>query len=511
MQKIHNIKSFLIEKKVWVLFVIVGLFVLYMFFGRGPKINISILESTFGTLRETVRATGQVVSLTDLNLSFNKQGVVKNVNVKVGDKVKKGQILASLNAGSEYAKVIEARGALASAKAKLKKTIEGASTEEIKLAEVALNNAKRDLENTKNTQNTLVDNAYSNLLNSTPEVTLVGSGSYTTPTITGFYKSKEQGEISLSVYSTGSGVNFSLSGLASGTGTVSSTSPQALGNTGLYILFPNVSNIAGSNWTITLPNKNASDYLTNLNAYESALKTQTASVSSAESLVAQREAELAIKQAKARNSDIELGEADVLSAEGRLAQASASYEENIIRAPENGTITKIEIKSGEIANANAVAIVLQDIENLYIEADINESNISKLKLNQIVDVSIDALGDLTTQSGFVSQIDPSSITTDGVVNYKIKVSLNSQDINIRAGMNAEITVVIFEKNDVLSVPQASILQKEGKSFVNLITNEKKKKYIEQEVITGAFGDGNMIEIISGLQKEAKIAIVEVLK
>lgn len=511
MQKIHNIKDFLLKKKVWVLVVIVAIFIGYFMFGRGPKVNISILNSTFGTLRETVRATGQVTSLTDLNLSFSKQGLVKNVNAYVGKKVKKGEILASLSAGSEYAKVIEARGSLASTKAKLKKILEGATNEEITLAQVALDNAKRDLENTKNTQATLVNNAYNNVLNSTIEATLVGSGSYTEPTISGVYRLKQEGDINLSVYNTGSGINFSISGIVSGTGFVSTSNPQPLGDTGLYILFSDTTNIAGSSWLISLPNKSATDYLTNFNAYESALKTQTASISSAESLVAQREAELAIKKASARTSDVELAEADVLSAEGRLAQAEAVYEENIIRAPENGTITKVDIKPGELANASEVAIVLQDVENLYIEADINESNISNLKLNQPVDISIDALGNTLPLKGVISQIDPSSVSTDGVVNYKIKVALSAQDPNIRPGMNAEITILVFEKIDVISVPKASLISREGKTYLNIITNEKKQKYIETEVFLGAEGDGNMIEVVSGLTRDSKVAIVEIVK
>lgn len=511
MQKINNIKDFLLKKKMWVLVVIVMLIIGYFMFGRGPKVNVSILSSTFGTLKETVRATGQVTSLTDLDLSFNKQGVVKYVNVRVGDKVKKGQLLASLSSGSEYASVVQARGALASAKAKLKKTLEGATNEEITLSQVSLDNAKRDLENTKNTQNTLVGNAYSNLLNSTPEATPTGSGSSSPITLSGFYNLNKEGEMNVNVYSTGSGINFSFSGISNGGGVVSTTNPQPLGNTGLYILFSTTTNISGTSYTIALPNKNATDYLTNLNAYESALKTKTASISSAESLVTQREAELAIKKASARTSDVELAEADVLSAEGRLAQAEAVYEENIIRAPAGGTITKVNIKNGELTNAQSVAIVLQDVENLYIEADINESNISNLKLNQAVEVSIDALASDIPFSGFISEIDPSSVSSDGVVNYKIKVALSVQDPNIRPGMNAEITVLIFEKADVLSIPKATIISRDGKNYVNVITNEKKSKYIEREITLGEEGDGSTVEVLTGLNKEEKIAIVEVLK
>ena len=68
-------------------------------------------------------------------------------------------------------------------------------------------------------------------------------------------------------------------------------------------------------------------------------------------------------------------------------------------------------------------------------------------------------------SGKVSHIDPSSDTKDGVVNYKIKVFLDSNDSNIRPGMNAEIVITTFEKNDVISVPEASLIKKEDGKLI----------------------------------------------
>ena len=58
----------------------------------------------------------------------------------------------------------QARAGVALAEAKLQKIKEGATSEEITLAKVALNNAKTDLANTKNTQDNLVSNAYKLLL-----------------------------------------------------------------------------------------------------------------------------------------------------------------------------------------------------------------------------------------------------------------------------------------------------------------------------------------------------------
>jgi multidrug efflux pump subunit AcrA (membrane-fusion protein) len=135
-----------------------------------PAAPEPVEDAEFTTMRPSsvsaVSATGVVTSKVDLDLSFKKAGTVKSVNFDVGDKVKKGQILATLSAGSKGASVSQARAGVALAEAKLQKIKEGATSEEITLAKVALNNAKTDLNTTTNTQNTLVSNAYSKLLNS---------------------------------------------------------------------------------------------------------------------------------------------------------------------------------------------------------------------------------------------------------------------------------------------------------------------------------------------------------
>lgn len=508
MQKFQfsQITPYLTKKRVLIPLAIILIIIGFKFFGNSSSENIAIVKPTFGTLKKTVQATGQITSNTDLDLSFNKQGTVRSIKVAVGDKVKSGQVLASLESGSLYADVLSAKAGLASAEAKLKKVLEGASSEEIDLAKVSLKNAETAYDAEVLKQNTLVENAYKGLLNSTLEALNANIGSSATPpTISGTYVLGKEGDINLSVYNSSGGANFSTSGLITTSSALSTGVAQPIGDSGLYITFPS-GTVSSASWVISIPNKKASDYLTNLNAYNSALRTKDTAVSSALSLVDQRKAELALKQAEARPSEIELARADVLSAEASLQKAEALYEDGVIRAPAGGTITKVSIEYGQLAEAGKSVIVLQDVENLYVEADINENNIANIALNQNVDINIDALPDKKF-TGTVSKIDLSSDTTNGVVNYKIKVALADKDVNIRPGMNAEISVLISAKENVLAVPEATTFSHDGKTFVNIITNEKRKKYAEREVSLGTKGDGNMVEVLSGVESTESIALI----
>ena len=499
------------KKRVYVVLILI---LAILFFVLKPKVDESVVVDTvkLQNLESTVLATGEITSNVDLSLSFNSTGVVKGMKVSVGDKVSKGAILANLDGGSAYGAVKTAEGALKAAKAKYDKLVAGTSNEEIALAEVTLKNSQIDLENTKSQQNALFENAKKTLLNTDLEAISENNNTgNTAPTISGTYNGAIEGQYIITTYSTGAGGYFSVSGLSSGGGAIN-TSVNPLGNQGLYITFPsNFSTSANSTWTVDVPNKKSADYLTNLNALNSVIETKNKAIASAQALVDSNTAQLAVKRAAARTFELDLAEADVISAQGQMQSAQATYENTLLRAPASGTITKVNLKLGELAQAQQEAIVLQDVDNLYLEANINESNIIKIKMNQKVSFTIDSFGKNILFEGEVVHIDPSATITDGIVNYKIKVSILKTDSGlekmIKPGMNADLSILIEKKDGVLVIPAVSIIEKDNKKYVNVIVDEKSNKYVLREVSVGIVGDGNLIEITSGLWEGEKIAIV----
>jgi len=353
---LFKIKGFLIGKKKIIISILIVIAIALFFMFRGEKNDVASIDIVkYADLKKSVRATGQVISNTDLDLSFNKAGIVKSIKAKVGDRVQSGAILATLDQGQALATLTQAKGSLLGAEAKYTKTLEGASNEDIALAQVALRNAQIDLENTKNNQITTVENAHQELLNSTIAAFSVSSSSSTSaPTITGTYVLDKEGDIQISTYQGGNGSYFNTSGLISTSGIISSTTPQALGNSGLYIQFP--STTSQESWIVSIPNTKATNYLTNYNAYKNALEDKTSAISTAQSVVDQKQAELNLKLASARSVDIDIAQAEVLSAQGSLQSAQASYEDTIIRAPASGTITKVDIKYGELSDAGKSVI-----------------------------------------------------------------------------------------------------------------------------------------------------------
>lgn len=480
------INKILKKKRILIpLIIVIGIGLLFLLKPNNNIKNIVTDIAKYSDLKQTILATGQVISNTDLNLSFNTNGIVKSIKVKVGDKVKAGNIIATLDQAKELATLTSARGALAAADARYKRILEGATNEEINLAQIIL-------DQTKITQATLINNAYQNLLNSTLEVVSSSSSdNYTAPTISGTYNLGKEGKIMVEVGF--SGGTFETYGLIKTSGNVSTTNSQPIGNSGLYIQFPSGMTLNYTDWVIEIPNKNASDYLSNYNAYQAAL-TQ------AKSAIDQRTAELDLKKASARQSDIDLAKADILSAQGQVEQATAKYNDTVITAPLDGTITNIDIKPGELAQALKPVITLQDVYNMYLETNINEANIANLKIGMTADITYDAFGTDKVFKGIITKIDPSSTLVSGVVNYKVEASVEKIE-NLRPGMTANMTIKAKEKNHVIAVPSRSILiEKNGNKNIRLVTNPRTKHWKTVPVMTGLEGDGSMIEILNGLNE-----------
>lgn len=454
-------------------------------------------------IKRTVLATGQVVSTTDLNLSFKSSGVVQQIKVKEGDKVKSGQLLATLDQRDQLASLTSARGSLAQAQANYNRVVSGASSEEITVAQVTLDNAKSSLENTIKQQQVLVDSAYKALLNSgLSALASSGNNSAVTATVTGTYTGKDQGVYKIIIYATGNGLRFQASGLENAEGVVD-TSPQPMGSKGLYIQFSGTSVPTSNTWTISIPNTQSSTYVTSYNAYNSAVEAQRSAVAAAQNAVSSAQAALDLRKAQARPADLESAQAQILSAQGQVLAAQAAYDNTMIKAPADGTITSVDIKAGELTTALKPIIVLQDVSNLHVEANISEANIADLKDGQSVDITLDALGPDRHFKGEIETINPGATVVSGVVNYKVTSKIENIT-EIKPGMTANMTIMVSQRNDVLAIPLRAVIIKDNKKLVRVVTDIKKKTYKEVEIKTGLEADEGLVEVLSGLTSGQEI-------
>lgn len=508
-------KSFFTKKKIiWTIIIVLVLaFIAYLIFRpKGNSGNIQTQAVTKQNLQLTVLATGQVVSSVDLNLSFQSSGVVKQINVTEGDKVKAGQVLATLDQSNARATLTTAQGSLAQAQANYEKVLSGSTNQQVAAAQqavvaaqVALNNASTTLATTITQQNTAVNNAYQTLLNTS--ITALPSSNNidsVVPVITGTYTGSAQGVYKISVYASGNGLKFQTSGLEISSGNAQNQ-PTPMGLNGLSVQFATNPSSSDS-WTVNIPNTYASTYTTNYNAYQTALQTQVSNVTAAQNQVntaqaalGQAQANLAVTESQATSAEIDAAKAQIISAQGQVDSAEATLNNTILTAPEDGTITSVDTKVGELASALQEVVILQDVNNLHAEANVSEADIANLQPGQSVDVTFDALGPDRHFTGSVLTVNPGATVVSGVVNYLVKATLPSIP-DIKPGMTANMTILVAKKDNVLAVPSSAIISQNNNQYVRVVDDIKKGTYHQVQVQTGLNADGGMVEITSGLNE-----------
>jgi multidrug efflux pump subunit AcrA (membrane-fusion protein) len=313
---------------------------------------------TFATAQSGVISDSGSATTRTVSLGFLAGGRIKSVDVVTGAQVKKGQELAALDAGNTLGALTQAKAAYAQAQASYDKVVNGATGPTIDVARAAVNTAQVNLSQTTDQQKTAVANAKRALLNSTLTAESTAENMPQAPIISGTYTGTDEGIITINAYPTDNGGYFSLSGLVTSTGKVSMTDPQAMGDTGLFILFPEKLP-TNETWTISIPNTKAPNYIANYNAYQQALQTQTQTLATLQATLDQATASLTALVTAARPEDVAQAQAQVEQAQGALQIAQAAYGNTIITAPYDGTITSVSISVGQIAQPNASAIELQ--------------------------------------------------------------------------------------------------------------------------------------------------------
>jgi RND family efflux transporter MFP subunit len=123
-------------------------------------------------------------------------------------------------------------------------------------------------------------------------------------------------------------------------------------------------------------------------------------------------------------------------AKARLQEVNNQYRYLNITAPNDGVVVAKNIKVGEMAMPGMPAIVLSDLSNLKISAEIAESNLNLIQQGKKVTVEIPSLG--IKEIGTVTAIIPSSNPMTHT--FKIKVSFSSLNKSVYPGMYATVSI-----------------------------------------------------------------------
>lgn len=530
-------KGFFTNKKklaILIIIILISGYFIYKHYSTPASQTTYVLGTASNqTIITSVSGTGQVSQDRDVNIVPPSSGTLTAVDVKQGQNVKAGQTIAIVDETNNSIALNQAKAGLASAQASYDQVMAGATSQSIQLSQLALQadqealaNATGSLVTVTNQQTQDVANALTNLLSSGLQaIPATGNGGSGTITISGTYNDTKQGTYTITAFNTGGGLEYVVSGLETATGPINKTSPVPLGTKGLYMQFSgNIYN--NDSWTVSIPNTLSSNYSGNENAYQSALTNQTSAITSAQQQITsaqnkiqQDEINLQVQQEPPTSQQIESAQASLTNAQASLENAEIAYNNNILKAPFDGTIAQLNNQVGDQVTGSTDVAVETDSQSISV-IPLNEVDVAKVAMGDKVSMTFDAVDGLTI-TGTVVEIDNIGTVSQGVVSYNVKIAFDTEDPRVKTGMSVNASIITSIAADVLTVPSSAIQTSGASSYVLMLSPADTETVAGQQgviakvaptkvaVQTGA-SDGTNTQITSGSLKTGDSIVVQTI-
>ncbi|MGE5262073.1 MAG: efflux RND transporter periplasmic adaptor subunit [Acidobacteriota bacterium] len=429
---------------------LVGLVLLVAFFGSRFMVqdtsasNSEIVSVRRGTLIATVSATGAVSPLRLAELAFSANGPLTRLDVKQGDRVKAGQILATLDTRTLDYQLAQAEANLAAAQAKADQ-LKNPSPADLVAAQASVASAEAALAQLKTP-------AQNDLIIAKSDVD----------------KAKAALDRAQAEYDRIGGASNPMIGML----------PQSLSLQQASL-----------------------DYQKAIAAYNSKVSPNDSQLKQGLSNAEQARATLA-RLTNPNSNDVKAALANVDQARAARDLARAQLDNAILRAPFDGVVTHVDFDLGSFAPAGRTILGVADTAQLRVKLNIDETDIARVSIGQSVNVDLDAYPD-STLNAQVTDVAASATTTQGVVNYVVTITLDPGSVPVKIGMTANANIVVAKKDNALLVPNRAIRASNSKRFVTVQKHDTQAQEVEVKL---GLANEQETEIVSGVNEGDQILI-----
>ena len=192
------------------------------------------------------------------------------------------------------------------------------------------------------------------------------------------------------------------------------------------------------------------------------------------------------------------------------AQTNLGYA--TITSPIDGVVLSKSVEEGQTVaasfNTPELFTIAQDLTNMRVIADIDEADIGGVKEGQRVSFTVDAFPEDHFE-GKVTQVRQQATTESNVVTYEVVISAPNNDLKLKPGLTANVTIFTLEKNGVLVCPAKALrfvpneaLLSEGQKIEDVEAATKvwtlEGNTFKAHAVEVGTTNGMMTEIVSGL-------------
>ncbi len=429
---------------------------------KNTAVEVQTLES--GSISKKVTYAGKVAANQTVNVTSKASGQVKEINFDVGDRVKKGDVLFTIDTKdiNDQIKTLEAslqisQAGVNSAKTSLSQSTDGGQIQTskvqlenaVKTAQKSVDNAQVGVDNAKvtiSTTKTAVDTAKANY-----DDLATKYQNYTTMYQQGIISKNDFDSVELGYTSAKNSYDQAQNSYSQAQLALTSAENQLeQAQTGL---------------------QQAQDSLDIFNGKTISDNKESAS------------------------NGVKTAEANRNSVETQLSVLRSQLSDYTVKSPIDGVISAKNIEVTNMVSAASVPFVINDTDTVTVDVDVSESIINSIHVGDSVDVSASG----NNMTGTVKTVNTVA-GTGGT--YAIEISVPNPDGTLKPGMFANISFVSESSTDTLVVPRNTVLENSTEKYVYILEGNKAVK----KVVETGIDDGENIEITNGVNDGDTIVV-----
>ncbi|BCS52360.1 efflux RND transporter periplasmic adaptor subunit [Geobacter sp. SVR] len=251
-----------------------------------------------------------------------------------------------------------------------------------------------------------------------------------------------------------------------------------------------------------------------------------------EGIISQGDYDVSEAAFQSARAAVKAAEGSVAQTRGALMQSRTNLNYAIIRSPVNGVVISRAVDVGQTVAASfqtpTLFTIAKDLTKMQIEVSVDESDISRIKLDQSASFTVDAYPEQSFK-GKVVQIRNAPVVSQNVVTYVVVVNVDNDDLKLKPGMTANVSIQVDRNDDALKLPPAALRFKPkgeepsakrsgpaDKARPGRKEERGQQVYLLKEgkpaavTIKTGIGNNTAIEVTEGALKEGDEVIVEQL-
>lgn len=179
----------------------------------------------------------------------------------------------------------------------------------------------------------------------------------------------------------------------------------------------------------------------------------------AQQFVSQNDVDLALTNYQSAGAQVRVTEAQVRQAEAALNSAELDLKYTVIRSPVDGIVVARNVEVGQTVAASFATpnlfLIALDLTKMQVDTNVSEADIGGMTEGKEASFTVDAYPGMPF-AGVIRQVRLAPINVQNVVTYNVVVAVDNQDLRLKPGMTANVSIVVAQKDQVLKVPNAAL-------------------------------------------------------